>query len=197
LRVLTFATLGLVEEMTVEHDPKTKKSDDPLRVFISYCRPNPTDDVRHVVQQLRERGCETWWDTENLKPGDSFRAAIEDELKKCKVALVFLSKDSLKSDWASAELSTIRECAWDRPDFEVVPVLMDDSKLPPALHDWAPNCVNTNDRNSGWTAVVKAVLAAPDTPAKPKEQTDDTPETTKRLRELRFLLERSKGHDVR
>lgn len=73
------------------------------KVFISYSRAD-TEYVSHLVDALRERGFDTWFDA-NIRTGNEWDNAIEREIKAAQVMVLILSESSVASDNVKDEMS--------------------------------------------------------------------------------------------
>jgi hypothetical protein len=103
-------------------------------VFISYSHSDATFAIR-LAQQLVMRNARVWIDKWELHVGDSLIARIQEAIEGASALLVVLSKASVESEWCKKELSTglIRELEEKR--VVVLPVLIDDCKIPLFLRD--------------------------------------------------------------
>ena len=75
-------------------------------VFISHAWEDKDSFADEFVDELRKLGLRVWYDTSQIKWGDSMRAKIDDGLKKSKFGVVVLSPDYIKEGkyWTKAEL---------------------------------------------------------------------------------------------
>ncbi len=98
LKMLTMPSVQLskVEDITLpEYD-----------VFVSHAWEDKIEFVDEFVEELRKQGAKVWYDTSQIKWGDSMRAKINDGLKKSKFGVVILSPNYIKDGkyWTKAEL---------------------------------------------------------------------------------------------
>jgi TIR domain len=91
-------------------------------IFISYARAD-RERARTVASALQARGWSVWWDRD-VKAGQAFDQAIENELETATSVVVLWSKDSVASDWVKSEAAA----AVQRGVF--VPARLDNVKLP-------------------------------------------------------------------
>lgn len=101
------------------------------KVFISYSR-HDSQLVDRITNDLNHNGVETWIDTENINPGESWQKAIEQGLKKVSSLVFVISKNSLKSSWMLHELSSFLG-ANNKKVFPVIIEDIDTSQLPPFI----------------------------------------------------------------
>lgn len=75
-------------------------------VFVSHAWEDKAEFVDEFVEELRKLDIKVWYDTSEIKWGDSMRARIDDGLKKSKFGVAVLSPDYIKDGkyWTKAEL---------------------------------------------------------------------------------------------
>lgn len=75
-------------------------------VFVSHAWEDKAEFVDEFVGELRKLGIKVWYDTSEIKWGDSMRAKIDDGLKKSKFGVAVLSPDYIKDGkyWTKTEL---------------------------------------------------------------------------------------------
>lgn len=75
-------------------------------VFVSHAWEDKADFVDEFVSELRKLGITVWYDTSEIKWGDSMRAKIDDGLRKSKFGVAVLSPDYIKDGkyWTKTEL---------------------------------------------------------------------------------------------
>jgi len=99
-------------------------------VFIAY-NSRDYDLVRPVVESLRARGIRTWMDQMDLPPGTPFQDRIEDVLRSCRAAAIFVGPDGL-GPWERFEVRiAVSECV--RRGLPVIPVMLDGAGPEPLL----------------------------------------------------------------
>lgn len=78
-------------------------------VFVSHAWEDKKDFVDEFVNELRNVGFKVWYDTSELKWGDSMRTKIDDGLKKSKYGIIVLSPDYIKENkyWTKLELNAL------------------------------------------------------------------------------------------
>lgn len=78
-------------------------------VFISHASEDKEDFVDEFVNELRNVGFKVWYDTSELRWGDSMRTKIDDGLKKSKYGIIVLSPDYIKENkyWTKLELNAL------------------------------------------------------------------------------------------
>lgn len=105
-----------------------------MPVFISYSHVD-RDFVDRLAKQLVAHRVNVWVDRWELNVGDSLITKIQDAISGASALLVILSKASVESEWCKKELSVglIRELSEKR--VVVLPVIIDDRKIPGFLTD--------------------------------------------------------------
>lgn len=75
-------------------------------VFVSHAWEDKGSFADEFVEELRKMDLRVWYDTTQIKWGDSMRAKIDDGLKNSKFGVVVLSPDYIKDGkyWTKAEL---------------------------------------------------------------------------------------------
>lgn len=89
------ATSEMEEENVPEYD-----------VFVSHAWEDKEDFVDDFVDALRNLGIKVWYDTSQIKWGDSMRERIDDGLKKSRFGVAILSPNYIAENkyWTKAEL---------------------------------------------------------------------------------------------
>ena len=76
-------------------------------VFLSHSsKDKPV--VRELAARLKKDGIRVWLDEEQIKPGDSIPAKIEEGLEHSRVLVLCMSANAFGSDWAQLEAGTFR-----------------------------------------------------------------------------------------
>lgn len=75
-------------------------------VFVSHAWEDKGDFVDEFVEELRALDIKVWYDTSEIKWGDSMRMRIDDGLRKSRFGVAILSPDYIKEGkyWTKAEL---------------------------------------------------------------------------------------------
>jgi TIR domain len=105
--------------------------------FLSHAKED-VEFVRHIAVSLLRDGVMTWFDEEDLLPGDDWKSKIDDALERSDYVIVFLSRNSSeKTGYFQRELRYALEQRELRPEGKryIVPVLIDDCEPPRALRD--------------------------------------------------------------
>src|SRR5688572_10918579 len=112
-------------------------------IFISYRREDTSGEANHLASDLTERlGRDSVFiDIDAISPGVDFEQRIDSALGSCEVVLVLIGDRWLAASDADgnrrldAEGDFVRmevARALSRPDVEVVPVLVDNARMPTA-----------------------------------------------------------------
>ena len=90
---------------SLKKDGMTKPTHTKKKVFISYCH-NDIIVVDNVVSTMKRMGLNYWIDKEDLLSGDSIIQTINQALNECDMFVLFISTETLKSNYAKYELLT-------------------------------------------------------------------------------------------
>lgn len=105
----------------------------PLKLaFVSYSREDQTT-VQEIIRQLNDEGILTWFDENEILPGDHWEAKIETAIEKSEYVLVFLSSRTLeRTGYKNKEIHYILDQAKYRPleSRYIIPILLDDCTPP-------------------------------------------------------------------
>jgi hypothetical protein len=104
----------------------------PHRIFISYSRHD-----RRVAQALRHRlssaGITVWIDTQEIRIGDSLIKKIQGAIDGVEYVFALLSDNSINSSWVQKELEVAITQEINGRITKVVPILLDNCKIPSFL----------------------------------------------------------------
>ena len=101
-------------------------------VFLSHSAKDKAV-VREVAARLKKDGLRVWWDEEQIKPGDSIPAKIEDGLEQSRVLVLCMSANAFGSDWAQLEAGTFRFRDPLNQERRFIPLRLDDAPIKGSL----------------------------------------------------------------
>lgn len=104
-------------------------------IFISYNNAD-FDKAEFIYEDLQRAGLEVWFDRREVYGGDRLREKINEGIRKSRIVLVLLSKNSLKSQWVLNELDAAMMREIDENRKVAVAALVgriDDNEVPPDL----------------------------------------------------------------
>lgn len=105
----------------------------PLKLaFVSYAREDQAL-VQKIINKLNDHGVLTWFDENELMPGDHWETKIEEAIEKSENVIVFFSEKTLeRTGYKNKEIRYILDQAKYRPlgSRYIIPVLLDDCKPP-------------------------------------------------------------------
>jgi hypothetical protein len=104
------------------------------KVFLSHSSADKSF-VSRLAIDLRSRRVPVWFDKWELKVGDSLTQKIEEGIDDSGWLVVVLSKNSVSSDWVQKELRAAQARELRDKHVFVLPVLIDDCKIPLFLLD--------------------------------------------------------------
>lgn len=118
----------------IGHSPRTGHFTYVPRAFLSH---TAADKLRlqDILVEFENAGIDAWFDDAELRPGDSLTAKIGSALEHTDTVFVFLSQASVNSRWVQKELNVADALEIKGVRVKVVPVLLDDVRLPPLLAD--------------------------------------------------------------
>lgn len=77
------------------------------KVFICHASEDKEPFVRRLAEELAKRGVDVWYDEFTLNWGNSLRRGIDYGISKSRHAIVVLSKNFFKKEWAQKELDAL------------------------------------------------------------------------------------------
>lgn len=102
------------------------------KIFLSHSSIDKSI-VISVALDLEKRGLIPWVDAFDILPGESIVNKINEGLNNCDFVLLFLSKNSIKSNWVLKEWETMM---WDEINsgkIKIIPIKLDDCEIPKIL----------------------------------------------------------------
>jgi len=105
-----------------------------MSVFISYSH---LDDefAEKLCMELIKHHVPVWRDKRQLQVGDSITDSVEEALEKASFSCVVLSVNSVNSKWVKREIDAALTREMEDPEFSILPLVIDDCKLPLFLRD--------------------------------------------------------------
>src|SRR5215471_1433619 len=102
------------------HEPSSA-----FKVFISHSSKDrqPVEDM--IVLPLTRNGIETWYSTTSIKSASEWERKVREGLRICEWFLVYVTNNSVRSDWVRAEVHWAFEHRRDK----IIPVLAEDCSL--------------------------------------------------------------------
>lgn len=115
--------------MKHKEKPNTAKR---YQVFLSYASADKQiADI--IASALSKQGVRVWFNTYELKTGDSLATAIENAISASDYLVVLLSPDSVNSVWVQKELAAALFSDLTSRDITLLPVVIADCEIPPLL----------------------------------------------------------------
>jgi hypothetical protein len=103
-------------------------------VFISYSH-SDEEFVNKFAAHLVKQNTHVWVDTWNLNVGDSILTKVQDAIEESSALIVVLSKSSVESEWCKKEINSGLMKELEEKKVIVLPVLLDDCKIPLFLRE--------------------------------------------------------------
>jgi TIR domain/Restriction endonuclease len=143
--------------MTVSDDERVAES---ARVFLSYARPDRSA-AEDIAQALKLADFQVWFDSWELRPGDSIATKIREGLSASDFLVVLLSPDSANSRWVREEVTLSLSNELRQRAISVVPAILRHCDVPQALRGFLP--INlSDDRATGVAKLVERLRLAHD-----------------------------------
>jgi hypothetical protein len=127
--------------------------------------------VRELAARLQRDGARVWVDEEQIKPGDSIPAKIEEGLEHSRVLVLCMSANAFGSDWAQLEAGTFRFRDPLNRERRFIPLRLDDAPIKGSIAqflyiDWRPS-----SRNETYKELIEACVGtAPHAESEQREQ---------------------------
>lgn len=102
------------------------------KAFLSHSS-NDWPTVEKVARELRAMAIEPWFYEDDIDPGDSIPHKLDQALAQVDYFLLFWSAKALNSGWVRAEYDAAFFRRADDESVLIVPVLLDNTELPPLL----------------------------------------------------------------
>ena len=103
-----------------------------MQVFLSHSS-NDKPRIKRIKKDLESHQIECWVDEEEIPFGGSITEYIERGLNESEIIMVFLSKNSVHSQWVKTEWQTKFFDQVNKNKITVIPVLLEKCDIPPML----------------------------------------------------------------
>lgn len=100
-----------------------------VHFFVSHSAGETSGAVLKALREALRDACHTVFDDSHIVPGTRWRSKIYHELARCDAAVLLLDRYSLRRRWVQREVDLLQ---WRRalnPQLEVIPVLLDRTRL--------------------------------------------------------------------
>jgi hypothetical protein len=97
------------------------------KLFVSYARED-TETVKSTVKDLQDLGYDVWIDSSNIVAGHQFSTAISQGIAECDFFLLFVSTNSIKSDFIRREVDVAH-----KKRRTIIQLLLEDVDIPNEL----------------------------------------------------------------
>lgn len=125
------------------------------RIFLSHSSYDKSIVVS-IAMDLKEKGFNPWIDCFDILPGESIIEKINQGLDDAEFLLLFLSKNSVRSNWVLKEWETM---LWDEiynNKIKIIPIKLDDCEVPKILK--TKKYIDfSNDYNTGFYEIVNTI----------------------------------------
>jgi hypothetical protein len=103
-----------------------------VEAFLSHNRADK-QTARSLGAQLQLAGASIWFDEWGLRAGDSIPGKVNEALARVDCVILLWSEDASTSNWVRAELEAGIQRGLAEDSLRVIPVILDDTPLPPLL----------------------------------------------------------------
>lgn len=105
-------------------------------VFLSH---NSEDKpyAKSLATALQLVGCQVWLAAWKIRPGDSILGTVNEGLEQFDIFLLVWSSSAAASRWVEFEVNSALTRAIHNPSCKFIPVILDDTPLPPIIQDIA------------------------------------------------------------
>lgn len=117
----------------------------PRKVFVSHCSIDKPA-TKKLVDTLRARGIDAWYDAYEIGPGDDIVAKLNEGLAGRDVGLVIFSANTDQGRWVSREISTLFHERVEEGKVLIPVILGAGAKLPPLIKPLARVSIEDVDR---------------------------------------------------
>ena len=118
-------------------------------VFLSHSAKDKAV-VRELAARLQRDGVRVWLDEEQIKPGDSIPAKIEEGLEHSRVLVFCMSANAFGSDWAQLEAGTFRFRDPLNKERRFIPLRLDDAPSKGSLSQFLHINWFSNEREQAY-----------------------------------------------
>ncbi|MGO9116551.1 MAG: toll/interleukin-1 receptor domain-containing protein [Desulfomonilaceae bacterium] len=125
-------------------------------VFLSYSQKD-NSVVRAFSTGLQRQGIEVWFDETHLPAGASLIKEISKGLESADCLVFFISKNSTDSTWALHELNLIMARRIRSAGITIIPILLDDTRVPALLRDVKYIDLRDQDTERGVRELSRAI----------------------------------------
>jgi len=91
--------------------------------------------ARLLATMFTDRGVSVWFDSWEIKPGESITGGIGNGIEDCGVFLLLWSAAAKSSKWVETELRAAVRKSVDDTSFRLIPIMLDGTKLPALVAD--------------------------------------------------------------
>jgi hypothetical protein len=148
------------KELDSQLNAKTKRSKlhQNIQVFISYAKEDWEKALKLYNSLQNEKGLNPWIDRESLLPGQKWRPAIIDAIRKSRYFIALLSSNSVnKKGYVQRELKQALDILDEYPEWGVfiIPVRLDNCQI----SDNKLKEIHNVDLSQNWDEAFKKILA--------------------------------------
>jgi small GTP-binding protein len=106
-----------------------------IQCFLSYNSADKTIAIQ-LGRRLLDKGINVWLDKWEILAGESITSKIEEGIDNATAFIILMSRNSMKSKWVKEELRIAIQRRLERPEFSLIPILLEDCDIPGFLRDY-------------------------------------------------------------
>jgi hypothetical protein len=130
LRVLGWTSQAVLAVEKVEPPSAVPLGANQFHVFISYSS-RWKAWAKELVENLESQKLRVFIDQTELRPGDQLANSLQAGLARSRGSVVLMTKAWLESAWCQEEATVLLKRAVEEKDFRLIPLLLEDIRLPP------------------------------------------------------------------
>jgi len=128
--------------------------------------------VTRLIEALKKREVDVWFDEHEIQVGDSIIEKINDGLKEMDGLAIILSQNSINSDWVKKELNTALMRKLSQEKVKIFPIRVDNCEIPLLISEYKYADFR-NDFEKGLKEFIQSTgrkLVAPDKKESPSKR---------------------------
>ena len=119
-------------------------------VFISYAS-DTKPLAEELTQVLLKEGIHAWVDFKDLKPGQQWKAELENAIDAAQSFLILVGSESRGTPWQETEWRSMLTKAWTDSSKRLLPIVVGSSEPPPFLRNWVSLKIDPTAEPKTWT----------------------------------------------
>jgi len=125
------------------------------KVFISYSHRDKYF-VNWLDDNLKKHSINTWYDSNEIKIGDSIKEKIKQGIEASSIIMLVLSKNSFKSEWVKYEFNSALLHNSIKKGIKIIMLKIDDFDIPPDFNGYSIFDLSSN-RENGFNHLIDTI----------------------------------------